>query len=209
MIREFPREHEVRHEAVVAAPTAVDLGRSASARIRWTFQASGDQVREALLLVKRRQLAAGVRVMNGPVRLQDVARQCQIDSWQRVRSMPHSPLRDVRHDFVSSDSETSAAHDDAAREFRVLADRWRAETAALPTMQQKAIHPAYQRIIGMGSTAIPMILRELKERGGHWYWALRFITAADPVPDADRGRVAAMREHWLEWGRSAGYLART
>lgn len=205
MIREILEEHEVHHETVVVTPHEFGLGGKASARFRWTrSQTNGDQIREALQRVKLRQLAGGP-VVTGPVRYRDIARQFRLNSWQRDRTLPYARLADVRNDFVPADRSMSIADDDV--EFRALVDEWREETAALPTVQQRAMHPAYQRIIGMGPVAIPMILRELQERGGHWYWALRFIAGADPVPDADRGRIAAMREHWLEWGRSTGHLA--
>ncbi len=66
--------------------------------------------------------------------------------------------------------------------------------------------PAYQRIIGMGPNAIPLILREWTEKPEPWHWALRSITGADPVSPADRGRIGAMREAWLRWAEQNGYL---
>ena len=72
-------------------------------------------------------------------------------------------------------------------------------------VEQKAVHPAYQRIIGMGKQALPFIFRELQQKGGHWIWALRAITREDPTTPEDNSQqtIAA----WLEWGRKEGYLA--
>ena len=67
------------------------------------------------------------------------------------------------------------------------------------------MHPAYQRIIGMGSDAVPLILRELQKRRGHWFWALHFITGEDPTRAGDD--VDQARDAWLAWGKSHGYLA--
>ena len=68
------------------------------------------------------------------------------------------------------------------------------------------IHPAYQEIIGMGEVAVALILEDLKERGGHWFWALRAITGENPVPPEDAGKIRTMTEHWLRWGRSRGHI---
>jgi len=91
------------------------------------------------------------------------------------------------------------------RAFQDLADTWRRETALQSFMQQRAMHPAYQRIIGMGWLAVPLILRELERRPDHWLWALQAITGEQPA-SADgtfQGAVAA----WLEWGRERGLLS--
>jgi hypothetical protein len=68
-----------------------------------------------------------------------------------------------------------------------------------------AMHPAYQRIVGMGPQVLPLIFRELDECPGHWFWALRSITGANPVRPEDQGRAAAMREAWLDWARRRGH----
>jgi hypothetical protein len=87
------------------------------------------------------------------------------------------------------------------RELSELADKWMRETAALSSITEKATHPAYQQIIGMGPRAVPFLLRQLQDRGGHWFWALKAITRQDPVPVEARGLMRAMAEAWLNWGR--------
>ena len=89
--------------------------------------------------------------------------------------------------------------------FRQLADRWEEETIYLSNPRQIAQHPAHQEILGMGLGAVPLILKRLKDQGGHWFSTLRALTAADPVPPKDRGNVPAMTAAWLEWGRRNGY----
>jgi hypothetical protein len=61
------------------------------------------------------------------------------------------------------------------------------------------MHPAYQRIIGMGPVVLPLILREMQERGGHWFWALRAISEEDPVDAQDAGAIKKMTEAWLQF----------
>lgn len=92
-------------------------------------------------------------------------------------------------------------------EFRELADRWRAETGMLSSASQRAMHPAYQAIIGMGKDAVPLILTELRKEPDHWFWALRAITRQNPIRAEDRGYVDRMANRWLEWGRAEGYTA--
>ena len=92
------------------------------------------------------------------------------------------------------------------REFLALAAQWREETAGHSVITPKVAHPAYLRIIGMGPVALPWILRELEEHGGHWYVALQSITGANPVPHEDRGRIPKMRAAWLRWAREEGWL---
>src|SRR5438270_5309892 len=90
--------------------------------------------------------------------------------------------------------------------FLELAEQWRRETAVLSSVSKKALHPAYQRIIGMGPAAIPLILRELQRSPGHWFWALTAITGEDPIRPEDAGDVQKMTEAWLDFGRAKGYL---
>lgn len=66
------------------------------------------------------------------------------------------------------------------------------------------MHPAYQRIIGLGPRAVPLILRELQKTRGHWLWALNAITGEDPAPPAATYSEAV--DAWLEWGKENRYL---
>jgi hypothetical protein len=75
------------------------------------------------------------------------------------------------------------------RTFFDLANRWRNETALLSSVTKIAMHPAYQRIIGMGPAALPLLLRELEQQPDHWFWALTAITGEDPVPPEDAGNM--------------------
>jgi hypothetical protein len=65
--------------------------------------------------------------------------------------------------------------------------------------------PSYQRIIGLGPAVLPFLLRELEREPDHWFWALKAITGADPVPPSSRGKVREMARFWIEWGRQQGY----
>ena len=95
--------------------------------------------------------------------------------------------------------------DTLASEFVELVDKWKAETAMTSSVSDFSMHPAYQRIIGLGREAVPLLLRELALRPDHWFWALKAITGVDPVPPSDRGNISKMTEAWLRWGREQGH----
>jgi hypothetical protein len=100
-----------------------------------------------------------------------------------------------------------SAHDEKLRaRFQRLTAQWRDECQLLSSTTAKAMHPAYQQIIGLGPEALPLILKELSKTPGHWFWALKSITGEDPVPLADVGDIRRMTEAWLNWGREHGYL---
>jgi len=105
------------------------------------------------------------------------------------RSFPASSRRDPRRD-----------------RFRSLAQQWRSETQWLSSTTEVAMNPAYQAIIGMGAEALPMILEDLRQNSGHWYWALKAISNEDPVVPRDRGSIKKMRGAWLRWGETKGLV---
>ncbi|MFZ4524630.1 MAG: hypothetical protein ACOYOE_03545 [Chlorobium sp.] len=96
---------------------------------------------------------------------------------------------------------------DSKERFEMLMQEWQCDTKFLSNIDEIALHPAYQRIIGMGPTVIPFILEKLITSPGYWFWALKAITGEDPVPAADRGDMVSMTQHWLQWGRENGYGA--
>lgn len=95
---------------------------------------------------------------------------------------------------------------DHRRSFTQLKEQWERETANVSSVTRIILNEAYQRIIGMGPTALPMIFSTLKEEGGLWFPALKSITGADPVPEHERGDTEAMRQSWLDWATRHGYL---
>lgn len=112
-------------------------------------------------------------------------------------------IDDLPEGFDIENSEGEAIKQRFAR----LAERWRNETAALSSVSQIAMNPAYQEIIGLGRAATPLILKELKRQPGHWFWALRAITGEDPVRPEQRGKVREMTAAWLHWGAESGVIA--
>lgn len=89
--------------------------------------------------------------------------------------------------------------------FSKLVEQWRRQTTGISSTTELIIHPAYQKIIAMGSDVIPLLLRELENKTGRWFWALRSITGEDPVPPESRGKTQEMIAAWLDWGYKKGY----
>jgi len=88
--------------------------------------------------------------------------------------------------------------------FTDLAAQWRRETKFSSSVDDKVMHSAYQSIIAMGRSAVPLVLEELESRRGHWFWGLHLMTGVDPVPpDAN---IDAARDAWLKWGRQQGHI---
>jgi hypothetical protein len=89
--------------------------------------------------------------------------------------------------------------------FQRLAAAWRTGTAYVSSSSDLVAHPAFQEIISMGPTAIPLLLRELQSRTGHWHRALQRISGAYPVAPGDRGNIDKAAEAWLRWGKEQGF----
>jgi len=91
--------------------------------------------------------------------------------------------------------------------FRGLVDRWKSERGHSSSVQELAMHPAYQQIIGLGEPVVPLLLQEMQQNPSHWTWALRSITGENPVPPESRGKIEEMAAAWTNWGRERGYLS--
>ena len=107
----------------------------------------------------------------------------------RVSSRPHDPEPDLQERFVR------------------LAAEWRSGRGHSSLSSEMVTHPAYLQIIGMGKSAIPLLLNEMNERPDHWDWALRAITGTDPVPQEAWGKLRQIASAWLAWGAREGYIS--
>lgn len=91
-------------------------------------------------------------------------------------------------------------------EFRELTDQWYEEIRFLSSTSEIVSKETYYKIVALGRRVIPLILRELQERGGHWFLALRALTKDDPVDPQDRGNMRKMTQAWLDWGKRHNQL---
>jgi hypothetical protein len=96
------------------------------------------------------------------------------------------------------------AVDKLEQEFNELAGQWYRETRMFSFIKQKAMHKAYQEIIGMGESALPYIFKELQKQKGDWIWALNAITREDPAKGITNFREAV--RSWLNWGKQHRYI---
>jgi len=92
--------------------------------------------------------------------------------------------------------------------FSELADRWISETSGFSSIRKKVNHKAYQDIIALGQPAIGLILNRLQEDEfpRHWFVALKVLTGEDPILPNQRGVLVEMKNAWLDWGRTNGYI---
>jgi hypothetical protein len=94
---------------------------------------------------------------------------------------------------------------DLERRFKRLASQWKRATLLSSKVSAMVMHPAYQKIIGMGPAAVPLILGDLQKNGPeHWFWALEAITDENPVSKKMAGDIHQMTEAWLRWGKTKG-----
>jgi hypothetical protein len=93
--------------------------------------------------------------------------------------------------------------------FQLLLDRWHVERGATSSITEMAMCRAHLRIIGMGPSVVPLILRKMQEEGDEpdmWFVALQMLTGKDPVTDEIRGDFKAMADRWLQWAADCGYV---
>ena len=103
--------------------------------------------------------------------------------------------------FVTKPSESSVRE-----RFEQLAAEWKSQSRYLSNVTQMALLKSYQRIIGLGPAAVPLILEELQRTPDLWFWALEAITDENPVPGEALGQVNSMTSAWLNWGRGRGLI---
>jgi len=90
------------------------------------------------------------------------------------------------------------------KEFYDLLKKWNEETFALSSLTKIYAHPAYQRIIGMGTRGLGFVLKELQKGEGHWLYALKYM-AGENV-SAGMKSFEDAKSAWLEWGYKNNYI---
>jgi hypothetical protein len=93
---------------------------------------------------------------------------------------------------------------DVAGQFTQFAVEWKSQSRYMSNSAQMAMLRPYQRIIGLGPPAIPLILKELDREPDQWFWALEVITGENPVPSESAGKVREMARAWVDWGKARG-----
>ena len=118
----------------------------------------------------------------------------EVDSFRR-----HSELWHGKGQFGGLQSAHGVEVDSLRSTFRRLVDQWLSETMMLSSLTALALDKSYQRIIGLGLPALPLLLEELRDRPHQWFWALASIAGEDPAAGTTDFDTA--RQLWLDWGR--------
>jgi len=110
------------------------------------------------------------------------------------------------HEFtteISRDPQKSVDRELRDR-FTELSRKWHEETDFLSSPSDTFLNFNYQQIIGMGPAVLLLIMEEFRAHGVRWFWALRAITGADPVPAAAYGNAKEIKQAWLDWWQQNG-----
>jgi len=51
-----------------------------------------------------------------------------------------------------------------------------------------------------------LLLQDLKENRRPWFWALSYLTQANPITPNDAGRMDRMIEAWTRWGETRAHV---
>ena len=89
--------------------------------------------------------------------------------------------------------------------FEELAAQWKKDVRFESSVEKMAMHPAYQRIIGLGPSVISLVLEALSAEADHWFWALQALTGENPVSESSAGNIKLMAGEWQEWASDHGY----
>ncbi|MFZ9740164.1 MAG: hypothetical protein ACO3EZ_19460 [Prochlorotrichaceae cyanobacterium] len=132
---------------------------------------------------------------------------CKAQILEELEQIPESRLETVLA-YIQTLTQTTP-HQNLEQLFNALVQQWRKDNRFTSSVDQMVMHPAYQQIIGLGEAAIPLLLKELENKSGHWFWALKSISREDPVPPESRGRIPEMTQAWIHWGQVKGYTYQT
>ena len=134
-----------------------------------------------------------------PARIAEFVLNRSIQVKERVQQRTQHVAQITDREFALKSNSNIVA------QFDELARIWESDSPPGVDLGEKVIHLAYQRIIGLGPSAIPVILSKLEDQPSHWFWALHVLTGADPVIAHHRGRLRDMANDWVEWGKARGY----
>jgi hypothetical protein len=85
------------------------------------------------------------------------------------------------------------------RRLLSLIDDWKENTSHFSTRRARIEHPLFKQIVSFGSSAVPVIIDDLKSERSFLFNVLEEITKEDPVLDAQRGNIAAVVGAWVKW----------
>lgn len=92
---------------------------------------------------------------------------------------------------------------DPAERFARDAAQWKQDSECMSSITDMVLLDSYQRIIGLGPAAVPLIIEDLTaglaDAAGpdHWFWALAAIVGEDHGHGATTVTEAA--QNWVAW----------
>jgi len=122
----------------------------------------------------------------------------------RLLYSPNSQVKDVSP--MTAPSQRAVPELSLRERFERLVAEWKGQSRYLSNTAQMAMLRPYQRIIGMGAPAVPLILEELQREPDQWFWALEAITEQNPVTPEAAGKVDNMAHAWIQWGKEGGFI---
>lgn len=120
--------------------------------------------------------------------------QAEIDEWV------------IAYDTKYFPPESVAPIPSLAQSFSDQAEKWDRETKHISSPSKRIMHPSYQAILGMGEAVVPLMLRDLRDNRRSWFWALSYLTKANPIDAQDAGKMDKMITAWVLWGSAKGIL---
>lgn len=83
------------------------------------------------------------------------------------------------------------------KQFEEYRDAWQQKSQFMSSVTDIVLIPEYQKIIGLGRPALPLIIDELRHSVDHWFWALTAIAGADYAEGATT--LSEASDRWIEW----------
>ncbi|MEI6622372.1 MAG: hypothetical protein WCP28_10740 [Actinomycetes bacterium] len=108
---------------------------------------------------------------------------------------------------VAESRQAGRRHSDegVSRQFVALAHQWRSATCGGARAWDSYTHLTYQKIIGLGPQALPLLLRDSKENPMDWLWALVAIVGQDIAAGVETIEEAART--WRMWAVHEGIIS--
>ena len=93
--------------------------------------------------------------------------------------------------------------DKTEKKFNKLSKKWKEETAGESSVSSIVMNRNYQKIMGMGCSAIEFILKDLEEEKRDWLWALEMIVDDEdnPITPETRNSFKKSVGAWIAWGK--------
>ena len=128
----------------------------------------------------------------------------------RVESQSASDVTTVHQLISSSPSHVSFDVIPDEMRFGYFAGQWKKNRNNISSFVRDLVsEPNYLSIVGMGPTAIPYILSQLRKETktgepDHWFAALWAIAGENPVLPEHQGKIFEMANDWIRWGEQRG-----